>query len=59
MNYPFKEILCDECGKNFIPAPFHIFKTIRKGKLYWFCGYNCRCAFEKKNPKPKGGRNKR
>ena len=56
LDFPFVERLCFECGKSFIPAPEHIFKELRKGKTYWFCGYNCKCRFEKKNPKPIFGR---
>ena len=56
---PFKEEICVECGKVFIPAVEHIFNEIRKGKVYHICGYNCNLAFNRKNPKVKWGRKKK
>lgn len=32
-----KEMKCPECGKNFIPAPLHIYKM--NGEVY--CSYTC------------------
>lgn len=29
---------CPVCGKNFVPAPFHVYKN-KKGKLV--CSYHC------------------
>lgn len=54
--YPFKELVCDVCGKTFIPAVEHIFNEVRCGKTYHICGYNCNCEFNRKKPKSKGGR---
>ena len=56
MDYPFREINCELCGKKFIPAVEHIFKETRKGKPIWFCGYNCQCNYDRENPRTKGGR---
>lgn len=56
MQFPFKEIICDMCGRTFIPAVSHIYKETRKGKIHWFCKYSCQCAFNRKYPKVKGSR---
>ena len=55
MNYPIKELVCDVCGKIFIPAYEHIYNETRKGKVYHICSYKCNCEFNRKNPKPKKG----
>ena len=56
MEYPFKELVCEVCGKTFIPAVEHIFNEVRNGKVHHICGYNCNCAFNRKFPKVKGSR---
>ena len=38
------ELICPVCGKNFIPAPFHIYKI--KGKIL-VCTYKCMLEYEK------------
>ena len=53
MHYPFKEKICEVCGKTFIPDVEHIFNEKRSGKLYYICGYNCNCKFNRKNPRDK------
>lgn len=32
--------ICPSCGKNFIPAPLHIYKVREKETLV-FCSYTC------------------
>ena len=54
----FRDVTCSVCGKSFVPAVEHIFKETRNCKLHWFCGYNCKCKFDRENPKSKGGRPK-
>lgn len=39
-----KERICPVCGKNFVPAPLHIYK-IKYSQLV--CSYKCRCEYEK------------
>ena len=56
MDYPFIERKCAECGKIFVPAVQHVFKTSAHGHVKWFCGYNCNCKFDRKHPKKKGSR---
>ena len=43
----FRVRLCPVCGGRFIPAAFHVYKRIRAGKTYRFCGWNCMRRFEK------------
>lgn len=31
---------CDCCGREFIPAPFHVYKLNRKRQM-WYCSYTC------------------
>lgn len=56
MEYPFKELVCEVCGKIFIPAVSHIYHEERNGKINHICGYNCNCEFNRKFPKVKGSR---
>lgn len=58
MEYPFKELVCEVCGKIFIPAPKHIYNETRNEKVHHICGYNCNCEFNRKHPKVKGGKRK-
>lgn len=46
-----KDRKCDKCGKNFIPAPYHLYRLEKKGK--WYCGRHC---FEHRNDKPTDGK---
>ena len=45
---------CAWCKKKFeVLSPQWKYKTQRKGRIYWFCRYNCWTADEQKyNPKP-------
>lgn len=43
---PFRTVICEKCGKEFIPAPQHIFKS--NGKYY--CKWTC---YNHRNDEPK------
>ncbi len=49
MEYQFKELFCEACGKKFIPAVEHVYKDIYKGHTIYYCGWNCTCPFRRKN----------
>lgn len=34
----FRTAKCKKCGKEFIPAPFHIYKD---GGKYYYCSWTC------------------
>lgn len=42
---------CKYCGKNFIPAPYHVYRHPVKGapghKYYMFCKWSCLCEFRR------------
>jgi hypothetical protein len=40
---------CAQCGKYFSTYYYRdwVYKKMRKGKKYWFCGYNCQRKWEK------------
>lgn len=40
----FKERICYECKKKFLPAPYHIYRDERK----WFCKWTCYNAYKKR-----------
>ena len=44
---------CPVCKKTFIPAPMHIYKIGNANKPKLVCSYNCRCKWEKEQPKKK------
>lgn len=44
---PIVERTCPVCKKNFIPAPYHIYKTATGGKLV--CTYTCMLKSERKH----------
>lgn len=39
---------CPVCGKEFIPAPFHVYKVYTKGQYKLACSWNCVRKWEKK-----------
>lgn len=56
---PFAERVCPVCGKVFIPAVQHVFKRIIRGKIAYFCGWNCLCKYDKANSTKSHVTNKR
>lgn len=32
---------CPVCGRSFIKAPYHVYKTVINGKVKYLCGWNC------------------
>lgn len=51
----FVEHTCDQCGKIFFPAPYHVYKRTSGsgGKTKWFCSYHCMVAWDKEHPQKK------
>ena len=50
--YNFVNKICPVCGKNFVPAPMHIYKIRNKNKcLNLVCTYGCMISWEKKHEK--------
>lgn len=51
---------CPVCGKQFIPAPIHVYKmdVVYKGvrKRKYYCGWNCYRTVQKKKEEKKRGR---
>lgn len=41
---PFKDRVCYECKKKFLPAPYHMFKDGKR----WFCKWTCYNSYMKK-----------
>lgn len=39
------EQICDACGKNFCPAPYHVYKVKQPDRTYWFCSWSCLCRY--------------
>jgi hypothetical protein len=44
------DVICPICGKNFIPAPFHAFKTYGGTRV---CSWTCQLRGERENYRPK------
>ena len=42
---------CPVCGKKFLPAPEHIYKTCPSGRFV--CGWNCLVKYRKKKERKK------
>lgn len=47
----YRKIVCEVCGKEFVPASRHMFRHPKSRKLV--CGYNCRTKVEKELAKLK------
>lgn len=46
MSHSMKEQKCPHCGKIFIAAPFHIYKTEGKNEMtILFCSYTCKLRY--------------
>ena len=45
--YTSRELVCPVCNKLFILSAYHTYKI----EDIFFCGYNCRCKYEKEHPK--------
>ncbi len=55
----FEEKKCSECGKVFIPAPYHAYRRKQRtgnGNI-WFCSYHCLVAWDKEHPKKRTVKN--
>lgn len=49
--YNFVNKICPVCGKNFVPAPMHIYKIrINKNRTNLVCTYNCMVNWQKTLP---------
>ena len=33
--------VCPECGRNFYPAPMHVYVLIKGGRRNTYCSYGC------------------
>ena len=55
----FEEKKCAECGKVFLPAPYHAWRRRSKNKNHsaWFCSYHCLVAWDKEHPKKRTVKN--
>lgn len=40
-------VACSICGKLFVPAVYHTYKTKFAGRTHLLCGYNCHMAAER------------
>lgn len=43
---------CAQCGKIFLPAPYHVYKRSygSGGATAWLCSYHCMLAWDKEHP---------
>ena len=32
---------CAKCGKEFVPAPQHVYKEVKDGNTVWYCSWTC------------------
>lgn len=44
---------CPVCGKEFVLAPYSIYKITVKGKVIYTCGWNCLRTLEKEKAEKK------
>lgn len=46
------EVICAKCGKKFIPAPMHAYKSKcgGTGQNKLLCSYHCMLAWDKEHP---------
>ena len=45
MSHTLEDGKCDYCGKNFIPAPYHIYKVEDGKGRFIFCCYTCKLHY--------------
>lgn len=45
MPHTIEERKCAHCGKNFIPAPFHIYKCEDENGTTMLCSYTCKLRY--------------
>lgn len=43
-----KSLICPVCGKSFVPAPYHVYKSCGRGSKY-VCSYTCAVKSEREN----------
>lgn len=55
--YTFMEHICPVCGKKFIKAPQHVWKTQHKGGKY-ICSYSCCLRYDREMENKKEERRK-
>lgn len=46
------DVKCPKCGKNFIPAPFHVYRITKKNGYIFYCSWTC---YLHRNDKKKKG----
>lgn len=56
IDFDYREHICPVCGRQFIPAPQHVYKLARDNHYQKVCSWHCLCEARRGNHKAPQGR---